>query len=96
MNPPSLNEYEIVKAMLAGAILVSAWAISLFFLRFWRKTRDPLFAYFGAAFLLLGLERVSIVVFWSEVHSFVFLVRLFAFLLIGFAIVDKNRRSRGS
>ena len=83
---------EMVKAMLAGAIMVAAWAILVFFLRFWRKTGDRLFAFFAAAFLLLGIEKTIIVVVSSDHHSFGYFVRLFAFLLILFAILDKNRR----
>lgn len=82
----------MLKAMLAGAILVSAWAISVFFLRFLRKTHDRLFAFFAAAFLLLGVERIAILALASEVQAFVYLIRLFAFVLILLAIVDKNRR----
>ena len=84
---------ETFKAMLGGAILVSAWAIAVFFLRFWRKTRERLFALFAAAFALLGLERIAIVLVAGEAHSFVYLIRLAAFLLILFAIYDKNRGS---
>jgi hypothetical protein len=83
---------EMAKAMLAGAIMVAAWAILVFFLRFWRKTRDRLFALFAAAFLLLGIERNIIVVLSSDHRSLGYLIRLFAFLLILFAIFDKNRR----
>ena len=50
---------EMLKSMLAGAIMVSAWAISVFFFRFWRKTGDRLFGLFSASFLLLGLERIN-------------------------------------
>lgn len=107
---------EMIKPMLAGAIMVSAWAIAVFFLRFWRKSSDRLFAFFAAAFLLLGIERVTIEAFRTrysepiagqvrpdtaangitEGHAFVYLIRLGAFLLIIFAIVDKNRRAKTS
>lgn len=83
---------EIVRAMLAGAIMLAAWAIFVFFLRFCRKTGDRLFAFFAAAFLLLGIERIIIVGLSSDHQSFGYLIRLFAFLLILFAILDKNRR----
>lgn len=85
---------EMLKAMLAGAIMVSAWAIFLFFLRFWRKTGDRLFAFFAAAFLLLGVERISISIASSETGSYVYLIRLLAFVLILIAIVDKNRKTQ--
>lgn len=82
--------------MLAGAIMVSAWAISVFFFRFWRKTGDRLFGFFSAAFLLLGFERVSIALVSGELHGLVYLVRFCAFLLIIFAIIEKNRRGQRS
>ncbi|MGH7972643.1 MAG: DUF5985 family protein [Limisphaerales bacterium] len=82
----------MLKAMLAGAIMVSSCAIALFFLRYWKKTRDRLFGFFSVSFLLLGIERVSMVMVDGEGHTLVYLIRLAAFLLIIFAIVDKNRR----
>jgi ABC-type transport system involved in cytochrome c biogenesis ATPase subunit len=77
--------------MLAGAIMLNAWAIALFFLRFWKKTRDPLFGWFALAFLLLGFERVTMATLSAGAHSLVYLTRLCAFLLIFWAICDKNR-----
>jgi hypothetical protein len=79
------------KTMLAGAIMLNAWAISVFFIRFWRKTRDRLFAWFALAFILLGVERVLIIMSSGEAYFHVYLVRLVAFLLIIFAVWDKNR-----
>ena len=63
-----------------------------FFIRFWRKTRDRLFVFFAAAFLPLGVERLAILITSAELHSYCYLIRLAAFLLIIFAILDKNRR----
>ena len=82
----------MIKAVLGGAIMVSAAAIALFFLRFWKKTGDRLFAMFAPAFLLLGLERIIIISMTVEARPFVYLIRLLAFLLILFAIWDKNRK----
>ena len=82
---------DTMKKMLAGAIMMSAWAIFVFFLRFWRRTRDRLFAFFAAAFLLLGVERVAMAASASEFHPFCYLIRLCAFLLIVIAILEKNR-----
>ncbi len=74
--------------------MLSAVAIAFFFLRFWRKTHDRLFGLFALAFLLLGIERVSILAVSSENRPGVYLLRLCAFLLIIFAIADKNRKPR--
>jgi hypothetical protein len=78
---------------LGGAVLVGCWAIALFFLRFWVKTHDRLFIHFAFAFLLLGVERIVLLLLnqESEYKSYVYLIRLAAFLLIVFAIVQKNR-----
>ena len=81
----------MLKAMLAGAIMACAWAIALFFWRFWRKTGDRLFLLFAPAFLLLGIERIVIMMVTGEARPFVYCIRLVAFLLILFAIWDKNR-----
>ena len=68
----------------------------LFFLRFWRETRDRLFAIFAGAFWILGLQRLALVFSGNMVEddTGLYLVRLFAFLLILGAIVDKNRSAR--
>jgi hypothetical protein len=81
----------MLNAMLAGAIMLNAWAIALFFLRFWKKTRDRLFAWFALAFLLQGIEHVTMVTFSAGADSLVYLIRLCAFLMIFWAIFDKNR-----
>ena len=75
--------------MLGTGYLVAA----LFFLRFWRDSRDRLFAIFGAAFLLLTLQRVllALEVSLMEDQVWSYVIRLLAFLLILWAIVDKNR-----
>ena len=82
-------------AIVGGAILLSAWAIALFFFRFWRKMHDPLFAYFAAAFFLLGVERIVILATLTEVRPEIYLIRLTAFILILLAIYHKNRRPGG-
>lgn len=79
---------------ISGSVMMGAWVAGLFFFRFWSKTRDRLFKYFGIAFWLLAVERIVLVFFVSathEDHSLVYLIRLAAFVLILSAIVDKNR-----
>ena len=81
-----------LKEILAGGIMVSAWAIAVFFLRFWRKSHDRLFAYLASAFLLMGIERIAIIAIPNETHGLVYVIRLIAYLLIIMAIADKSRR----
>lgn len=81
----------MMNPFLAGAITLCSWAISLFFFRFLKTTGERLFGFFAAAFALLGWERLCIEFMPDELQSYVYLIRLFAFLLILFGIVDKNR-----
>lgn len=80
---------------ISGALCCGFWVSALFFFRFWRTTHDRLFLIFAISFLLMGVERV--VLTWTAAHGeFEFSaygIRLLAFLLLIFAILDKNRKS---
>lgn len=78
--------------LFAGAIAMGSLVIALFFLRFWRNTQDRFFLYFALSFLLEGLHRVyaSFDLSSSEDTPHHYLVRLLAYLLILWAIVEKN------
>lgn len=67
---------------------------ALFFVRFWRSTHDRLFILFGMAFALLALNRAALALSHPTAEStpYFYLARLAAFVLIAFAVVDKNRR----
>lgn len=85
-----------VSQLISGAILMGYLVAGLFFLRFWRDTRDRLFLIFAVAFVILGAQRLALVLTREmlETQTGLYVVRLFAFLLILGAIIDKNR-SRG-
>jgi len=81
---------------LSGAVVMGFWLAGLFFLRFWKRTRDELFLAFTLAFWLLGLVQ-ALLAFTNipvEERSWLYLMRLAAFLLILGAIWRKNRRAR--
>lgn len=67
------------------------------FVRFWRQTSDRLFAFFAAAFALLGMNLVLLAAInpAHESRHLIYLLRLAAFLLIIVGIVDKNRARGG-
>jgi hypothetical protein len=77
----------------SGAIVMGYAVAGLFFLRFWRDTRDRLFAVFAVAFWLFALQRLllSLVNVEAENEAVFYLLRLLGFLLIIWAVVDKNR-----
>ena len=85
-----------ILAYIQGAASMAAWAAALFFLRFWRESRDRFFLFFAAAFFLEGLGRLA-VIRSAEIHEdrpYIYLVRLAGYSLILVAIVDKNRARR--
>ncbi len=77
----------------SGAFSLGAAAVALFFLRFWRKSHDRLFAILSLAFALLALERtvLSFVPLEHEGRHWIYVARLVAFMLIIVGILDKNR-----
>jgi hypothetical protein len=79
---------------LSGAIAAGFLVAGLFFLRFWKRTRDGLFAAFAVAFWLLGLNQ-ALLAFSNvpaEERTWLYLLRLAAFVLILVAIWRKNAR----
>ena len=80
---------------LSGAITMGFIVAGLFFLRFWRRTGDTLFIAFALAFWLLGLGQalLSFTEIPVEERSWLYLLRLAAFLLILVSIWRKNRRA---
>lgn len=81
-------------SFLAGAVCFGFVSCALFFLRFWRDTRDSLFLSFAAAFLLLGIGQAVLTVSGipDEQRTWVYVLRLCAFLLLLTAILRKNGR----
>ena len=84
----------ILITFLSGAATALFLAAGLFFLRFWKRTRDGLFLAFALAFFLLGIGQglLSLAAVPDEERSLLYLFRLAAFGLILAAIVRKNRR----
>ena len=83
------------EAFLLGVIATTSLAAGVFFLRFWRDTRDSLFLTFGIAFVIEGVNRCALLFVnqANEGATWVYLVRLLAFLLILVGIINKNRSS---
>jgi hypothetical protein len=83
----------VVLELISGAIVMGYSVAGLFFLRFWRQTRDRLFLIFALAFWVLAAQRLGLAMSSQpvEANTDLYLPRLFAFLVILLAIVDKNR-----
>ena len=84
----------VLTDFLSGAITFGFVVAGLFFLRFWKRTRESLFVAFALAFWLLGLNQ-ALLVFTDipvEERSWLYLLRLAAFSLILISIWRKNRK----
>jgi uncharacterized membrane protein HdeD (DUF308 family) len=83
----------MINGFLLGVIVTASLTAAAFFFRFWRQTHDLLFLGFAAAFLIEGLNRVSFLFLAApnEGDPLVYTVRLFSYVLILAAIVNKNR-----
>jgi hypothetical protein len=84
---------------LSGTVMFGAGVAGVFFFKFWSKTRDRLFLLFGIGFWLFALERIPLALMndpTSENNSHVYLIRLAGFILILYAIFDKNRSEHTS
>ena len=88
MNQPD----PVIAAFVGGALTIGWLAIGLFFLKFWRRTGDGLFAAFAIAFGLLAANQAAPVLLniGSENQGYIYLLRLAAFLLIIAAVLRKN------
>ena len=82
-------------AFLQGISATAAWASGLLFLRVWRRSRDPLFGFFGSAFWLLAASWALLAMFspTEETRPYIYGIRLVAFVLMIIGMVAKNRQS---
>jgi hypothetical protein len=90
---------------LSGFAAAAFLASAVFFLKFWRASREKLFLYFAGAFGLLGAERVVGAAYSSSfgyqadyvenARSWIYIFRLLAFVVLIFGIVRKNTAERG-
>lgn len=80
--------------VVTGATALAFVAIGLFFLRFWRDSRDRLFLAFAVAFWAFAANRLVLASLERdhEARVIVYSLRAAAFLIIIGAIVDRNRR----
>ncbi len=82
----------ILEAFLLGTIVTASVIASVYFLKFWRSTKDFLFLAFAAFFLIEAMDRIALLFFArpNEGSPWIYIVRLFALLLLLAAILKKN------
>lgn len=79
-------------SVLAGATAMASLVAALFFLKFWRRTKDSFFLLFAAAFAIdaLGRFMLAVVQLSDIAEPIYFLHRLVMFAIIALAIAKKN------
>lgn len=69
---------------------------ALFFLRYWRASRERLFAFFSLAFVGMAVNWLVLAMVNRPVdeaqQAYAYLIRLVAFVILIVGIIDKNRR----
>ena len=82
-----------MNSVILGAVAMASSIAALFFLRFWRQTRDILFLLFSLAFAVDSVTRLALGFgnITNEHEPFVYTTRFVTFILILIAIINKNR-----
>ena len=88
---------------MSGASMMAFAASALFFLKFWKASRDRFYLLFAIACGLLSMERIVLFMVTdtfhpvrnevTEANSWVYLMRLGAFVMIVLAVILKNREA---
>ena len=89
-----------LRPLVSGAMVMAYLTAGLFFVRFWRGTRDRLFLWFAISFAIEAANRAWYGISGAESDATVWysLIRLVSYGLFLWAIVEKNvtaRRGRG-
>lgn len=84
--------HETLIGFLSGAVALSYVIAGVFFLRFWRKTRDSLFLTFALAFWLFAFNQTIVAALSSsdERTGYAYILRVMGFGLILLGILRKN------
>jgi hypothetical protein len=87
-----------MRQFLWGALTLSSVIATMFFVHYWRLSRDRLYVFFAVAFAAMALNWVGLAIAdpHMETRHHIYLLRLLAFVLIIAGIVDKNRRGSPS
>jgi uncharacterized membrane protein HdeD (DUF308 family) len=86
----------MIDGFLLGVIATASITAGVFFLKFWRDTRDTFFLSFAISFIIEGLNRSAVLLLEkpNEGSPGTYAVRLLSSLLILAAILRKNYTSK--
>lgn len=80
----------------SGIIFTSFGFAGIFFLKFWKKTKERFFLAFALACWALSIERIAMLIESknNETSAWVYLFRLVAFFLVFLAVYHANQQKR--
>jgi hypothetical protein len=85
---------SVLHTFLCGFLTALSLLVGLFFVRYYRLSRDRFFVFLTITFWALGANWASLATQTDEGgEAYFYLPRLFAFLVLLAGIIDKNRRS---
>jgi hypothetical protein len=78
--------------VISGAVAMASAVAALFFLKYWRQTRDRFFIMFALAFAIDSAGRFVLAMIGAaeDFEPYAYLTRLLTFALIIAAVIDKN------
>lgn len=87
----------MIDAFLLGVIASASLTAGVFFVRFWKRTRDRLFLAFAVFFLVEAINRIVLLSFErpNEGSPWIYIIRLLALIILLAAILEKNYGQRG-
>ena len=80
-----------MRLFVAGLLTMGYAVVALYFLRFWKRSGERLFIFFALAFALLAAQRLGLAFLSIVDDSWLYGLRLLAFLLLLVGILEKNR-----
>lgn len=88
-----MTDFSNLNDTIIGALVALSAVVGLFFLRFWRKTRDRFFFLFALAFWSFCANWIALALTAAanEARTYLYFIRMAGLVLILVAIVDKNR-----
>jgi hypothetical protein len=86
-----------VKLLLYGFIVAEEALLTFCFFRFWRASRETIFAFFSAGFFVMGIHRIVLGMSTAAgvnlgQQTSAFLLRLVSYLLILTGVIVRNAR----
>ena len=82
-----------MNSFISGALVMGYLTVAVFFLRFYRQTKESLFGFFALSFLLFAASRLALVLIQEdEQRDYLYWIRLLAALVLLVGIVRKNLR----